>query len=612
MAPVPNPPPLDVTAAFEGRRVLLTGATGFVGKVWLALAIAHLPGLRRLDVLLRGRGDTTPRERFTAMVDGHPVFQALREQLGEDTLRTRLEQVHVVDGDVAQPHFGLSEPHLEAFRRDTDLLLHCAGQVDFFPPVDETIRCNIDGALHAADLIASSDRARLLHVSTCYVAGNRTGFQPEAPVRPHTLDGRTVDLDAHLQEIRDRLGLLRLLFESPMGREHVAERLRRRARLKGLSLPEEGSEEWERQRRDEFRKALIAEGHRIAEEMQHPNPYTWSKWIGELLVDRALPPERRCTFRPAIVESARRFPMPGWNEGFNTSGPLIVLIGTAYRYLPARPDHPFDVIPVDDVARGMTIASAALLEGCHADIYQCGTSALNRLTVGRACELTSLGHRIRRRQDGTPSERLLSHVETLPAPPDHPLGLPRLRDALAWATDRMQRAADHLQAETGREGSLQQQLRRAAKRSASAANELRKIQRLVDVFAPFIHDTPQVFETEALRSHRVKDPHFRVDVTSIDWRHYWTRVHMPGLRRWCLDAAGTGFRDRADAGTAPRRENGAALPSTQEKAARNGAHAHDPPSSGAAGNGAAPADVPPLPAASPMRHDARTSAPGGP
>lgn len=569
---------LDVVGCFSGKRVMLTGATGFVGKVWLALALAHLPELRRIDVLLRGRGDTTPRERFEAMVDGHPVFDALRSLLGEAVLTERLAKVHIVSGDVARADFGMAPEDLDAFRRETDLLVHCAGQVDFFPPVDEAIRCNIDGALHSSALIASAERARLLHVSTCYVAGNRTGWQPEAPVRPERADGAHVDIDAHLQEVRDRLGLIRMLFESPMGREHVADRLRRRARLKGLPLPEEGSSEWESQRRDEFRKALIAEGHRLAEEMQHPNPYTWSKWLGELLIDRALPAHRRCTFRPAIVESARAFPMPGWNEGFNTSGPLIVLIGTAYRYLPARPEHPFDVIPVDDVARGLTIAGAALLGGSHREVYQCGTSARNRLTIGRSCELTSLGHRVHQRREGRMRDRMLSHIETLPVPPDHPLGLPRMAQAAGWLGERLESAARHLQTERGEHGALAAKLASGGRRAGTLANDLRKVQRLVDVFGPFIHDTPQVFQSDALCSHSITDPRFVVDVRTIDWRDYWINVHMPGIRRWCLDAAGTGFRDRRDGGTRPL--------DASVRPAANGATSDTSPSpNGAAANG---------------------------
>ncbi|HEY6105663.1 MAG TPA: hypothetical protein VIV59_06755, partial [Anaeromyxobacteraceae bacterium] len=41
---VPPPrPPLDVGAALAGRRLLVTGATGFVGKVTLSLLLHRYP-----------------------------------------------------------------------------------------------------------------------------------------------------------------------------------------------------------------------------------------------------------------------------------------------------------------------------------------------------------------------------------------------------------------------------------------------------------------------------------------------------------------------------------------------------------------------------------------
>ena len=76
-------------------------------------------------------------------------------------------------------------------------------------------------------------------------------------------------------------------------------------------------------------------------------------------------------FRPAIIESAEAFPIPGWNEGLNTSGPLVYFTGTWFRHLPARKDKPLDVVPVDYCCAALIAAGAALIEGRARPVYQC-------------------------------------------------------------------------------------------------------------------------------------------------------------------------------------------------------------------------------------------------
>ena len=43
--------------------------------------------------------------------------------------------------------------------------------------------------------------------------------------------------------------------------------------------------------------------------------------------------------RPAIVESAVRYPFPGWNEGFNTTAPLMYLMLKGHRNVPMGDGH---------------------------------------------------------------------------------------------------------------------------------------------------------------------------------------------------------------------------------------------------------------------------------
>ena len=59
---------------------------------------------------------------------------------------------------------------------------------------------------------------------------------------------------------------------------------------------------------------------------------------------------------------------------------------------------------------------------------------------------------------------------------------------------------------------------------------------MLDLFRPFIHDNRFVFECRNIQKFDIEEAEFRFEPESIDWRHYWMNVHIPGLRRWSYPA----------------------------------------------------------------------------
>ena len=171
--------PASVAARLDGRHVLVTGVTGFVGEALLHLLLTEVPGVR-LSVLVRPKGSTSGRARIAALL-GKPIFAPAVEAAGgvESLLDARLD---VVEGDLDAP------PSLPP---GLDAVVHCAGDVSFDPPVDEGFRTNVVGTRELlARVREAGPEVHYVHISTAYVAGRRSGSILEGPV------DHDVDLDA--------------------------------------------------------------------------------------------------------------------------------------------------------------------------------------------------------------------------------------------------------------------------------------------------------------------------------------------------------------------------------------------------------------------------------
>ncbi|MEZ4452342.1 MAG: SDR family oxidoreductase [Nannocystaceae bacterium] len=522
---------LSIHESFAGRNVLLTGASGFLGKVWLTMMLQRAPGIGRIYVLLRQKALRPARDRFEKMVASSPCFKPLHERYGADLGRFIAERVEVVDGDIGLPGLGLDDATAARLAGELDLVVNCAGLVDFDPDLRDALGTNVDGCLHVADFLARCERAALLHISTCYVAGTRNGEIPEELIANYAPSGAPFDARAEYDDARAAIAQILADYDTPEKEAEIHLDTVKHIRERGLDPNNETLVRniSRRLKRTAIKDAMIAEGQDRAKRWGWTNIYTYSKSLGESLLAPYLGKFKLSLLRPAIVESAMEYPFPGWNQGFNTSGPLSYMLGGWFRQLPMRRGNPFDVIPVDYVCRAMSIAGAALIEGEHRLVYQCGSSDKNRLTIDRACELTALAHRkhLRRKGDSAVDRIVLSRWDSVPSDGEEAFSVPNLRKAAKDFTEAMRDLPRRWPKFVRRKAED------AAKEVDKVDEKLETIEKLVDLYRPFILDNFFVFKTDALQSHGVVEPEFQFDPKAIDWRRYWIDVHIPGLRRWC-------------------------------------------------------------------------------
>ena len=514
--------PLSVRKALAGKQVMLIGVTGFIGKVWLVNTLLDLPEIGRIYLLIRRQGTNPALRRFEKLVEESPVFEPLCERYGADLPRFLQERMEVVEGDVCQAGLGFA-PHLAEFlRKNLDLIINSSGFTDFNPDLREALATNVDAVVNITDFVRKSDRAGLLHLSTCYVAGARDGRVGET-LRPNYTPAGLADFDAErewhslhklakeAEQLAESTAVTEELRRQALGREHAAKN------LQGAAL----ENQIRKNRIRWLRNYLTEAGTKRAQELGWPNTYTLTKSLAESLLAKQGVGLPLAVVRPSIVETSVEKPFLGWNEGINTSASLSYLLGTYFRQLPTNERKRLDIIPVDSVGRGITLIAAAIVERRNEVMYQLATSVTNPCDMRRSIELTSLAHRKHyRAQEGL--EYWL-----------------RLRfDAIPVSKQRYERMSAPAQKAIIK--SIQRIMSPLPLRKtplARAERNLEKVEKLIHLFEPFILHNQHDFAADnveklsyALVTEERAD--FGYSTRSLDWWEYWINIHIPALRKW--------------------------------------------------------------------------------
>lgn len=323
--------------ALDGRTVLITGVTGFIGEALTARILRDLPGTR-IVALVRAKGPYRGADRMARTLR-KPAFGGLDPALA-------MERMNVIEGDLQS---------MPAIPQHVDTVVHCAGEVSFDPTIAEAFEANVHGTLRLLDrvreLAATGQDVHYVHISTAYVSGRRRGEVAESPVL-HNVDWRTE---------ADAAARLTAQIEDSSRTPEVLTRLQATAeRRHGPAGPMAVAAEVERARTAWVVEQQKAAGGERARSLGWTDVYTFTKAMGERIVEGLAADGVRTTIlRPSIVESALRYPYPGWIEGYKMAEPIIMAYGRGdLPDFPAAADSVVDIIPVDFVVNAIVAACA--------------------------------------------------------------------------------------------------------------------------------------------------------------------------------------------------------------------------------------------------------------
>jgi long-chain acyl-CoA synthetase len=539
---------LSVSEIYKGRNVFILGSTGFVGKVLLGMLLDRFPQIGRAYVMVRRGSGTDAEARFWNSVVTSPVFDPLRAKHGgPDGLRAFLEKkVVVVDGDITEPNLGLSEEAAERVAKDIDVLINSSGRVTFNPPLESALRTNVEGTKNVIAFAKRMRRPALIHTSTCFVAGNRSGEVWEDEEldgyfpRRKELAGTKFSVEQEMADNALGAARIRQLADDAQVLAKLRQEARDRLRDENRDPDDEGALKLAvaRARKEWMREQMTNQGIDRAAKWGWPNIYTYTKSMGDQLVARETGIFRSIV-RPAIVESAVAYPFPGWNEGFTTSAPLVYLALKGQNLLPVNPKLILDVVPVDHVCAGMIMAAAQACVEQPALVFQLSSGDLNPLHMDRVTTLTGLYKRKRFQDKETGNKflnELVARMEFRPVTQElyEQQSLPMLNKLARKGSDALARIRPRWGA--GRFTEIVDRIKKGLDEVERVTDEATKN---IELFRPFIFENAYVLRADNARALFDRLPPEDQKLVPwgpqhLDWFDYWMNIHFPGLQKWVL------------------------------------------------------------------------------
>ncbi|XP_053687064.1 fatty acyl-CoA reductase wat-like [Sabethes cyaneus] len=297
---------------YEGKIVLLTGGTGFLGKLYIEKLIRC--GVSEILLLSRAKKGKTPSERLTSILESEAVFTSYKEN--PDLYHGKIK---IIDGDVSKHQIAISNDDMSYIVNNTNIILHAAADVRFDESLKEAVETNVRGT---SEMLKIAENVKTLevfiYVSTAFSNCNR----------------ETVE-EKFYQPVFDPYALIKLVEQ------------------------------------DQDEENFEAISKKIIEPW--PNTYTFTKSLAEDLVRRYSEKFPTALIRPSIVTTTDSDPIPGWTDNiYGYNGVVVGAATGALRIFHINNDYRADIIPADLVVNAtLAVGWYAVSHRSETNIINC-------------------------------------------------------------------------------------------------------------------------------------------------------------------------------------------------------------------------------------------------
>ncbi|XP_034529544.1 fatty acyl-CoA reductase 1 isoform X3 [Notolabrus celidotus] len=281
---------------YAGKNVLITGATGFMGKVLVEKLLRSCPEVKALYILVRPKAGQSMQQRVSDMM-ACKLFDRVREDDPDFH-----QKIIPISSELTQPGLAISPEDVERLTACINVIFHCAATIRFDEPLKHALQLNVIATQQLLGLAQQMNHLEaFIHISTAYANCNRK----------------------HIDEV---------IYPPPVEPKKLIE---------SLEWMDDGIVR-------DITPRLIGD---------RPNTYTYTKALGEYVVQQEQDKLNIAIIRPSIVGASWQEPFPGWIDNFNGPSGVFIAAGKGIlRTMKANNDAVADLIPVDMVIN-LTVAA---------------------------------------------------------------------------------------------------------------------------------------------------------------------------------------------------------------------------------------------------------------
>uniref|UniRef100_A0A8C1J0C4 Fatty acyl-CoA reductase n=1 Tax=Cyprinus carpio TaxID=7962 RepID=A0A8C1J0C4_CYPCA len=309
----------SISEWYAGKNVLITGATGFMGKVLMEKLLRSCPDVNALYILVRPKAGQSMSERVQDMMKCK-LFDRVREDNPDFH-----QKIIPISSELTQPGLAISPEDVQTLTSCINIVFHCAATIRFDEPLKHALQLNVIATQQLLSLAQQMQHLQaFIHISTAYANCNRR----------------------HIDEV---------IYPLPVEPKKLIDSL-----------------EW-------MDDSIIRDitPHLIGD---RPNTYTYTKALAECVVQQESGKLNIGIIRPSIVGASWQEPFPGWIDNFNGPSGVFIAAGKGIlRTMRASNDAVADLIPVD-VVINLTLAAGwytAVHRPKTALVYNCTTGGIN-------------------------------------------------------------------------------------------------------------------------------------------------------------------------------------------------------------------------------------------
>ncbi|XP_070008771.1 fatty acyl-CoA reductase 2, chloroplastic-like [Nicotiana sylvestris] len=358
---------IGIVEFFEGKNLLVTGATGFLAKALIEKLLRATPKVNKIYLLIRAKDKEAAFDRLISEIIESKLFKCLEEMHGESYKSFIQGKLIPIAGNVHETNLGMDIVTAHQIAEEIDLIIDSAANTTFDERYDLALEANVNGPCQIMMFAKKCKNLKLLmHYSTAYANGEREGMIHEKPFtmgesitkeKITSISPYTNFPSLHAANELDLVSLFKNAIKNNNGLEQI---------MKFLGVERAKVHGWQ-------------------------DTYSFTKAIGEMMIDSMREEIPILILRPSVISSCYKEPFPGWIQGFRVIEPLIFFYGKGQ--LPgvlADPDCLVDVVPVDMVVNATmaAIAKHGYMQSPELNVYHLTSMPMNPLSFSQLFDYT--------------------------------------------------------------------------------------------------------------------------------------------------------------------------------------------------------------------------------